>query len=552
VQAKIEGARGGARNQLNERFVREFGAIHQVTPQGLIVKPKGATEGVLHGTRAEAQHVANRLNARPASIRTPAKEQVPLEFTVHERAAWRPKFGVVPKIATQRLAKHHAVGSGKATMAKVMRRSRGAFTNAVLPLSPKWLAGQGIEAGIRSAVAGAGPMDLMRFNRVVKKLNAVKPGAGDALKMRVTGGHFDLTGPARDFADGKSLADEFRDTSLARPAAAVTKAGSLPPAKAVRTGWAHYTRAVLGGVNGVIEQTARRAMAGQAIKNSPLIEHHIIGLTDKAIADAAQGLKGTENQAALGRAVDRMYGKYQKFSPDKRSLLLHWSPFLPWYLNTATFLLKVLPVDHPVTTALLADINAAEEDWRRSHDLSLLGANHVPDFLLGSVPKGGGYLRAAHYTPFGVGSDPTGAVGSLLLPQVTGPVINALGVDWKGDPLTVGGSHGRKFNPGEKAIRALVTAAEEQIPGVSQAGAVSGLTPRYVDKKNPAYIKKPGQVLKGYLPTTPTGNGSTASTQQPLSGGAASSGRVKPIRVKPVAAGRARVKPVRVKPVRIK
>jgi hypothetical protein len=547
VQAKIEGARGGARNQLDERFVKEFGAIHQVTPQGLIVKPKGATEGVLHGSRAEAQHVADRLNARPASIRTPAKEQVPLEFTVHEAGT---RFGVVPKVAKARLTKHHVVGTSPATMAKVMRRSRGAFTQAVLPLSPKWLAGQGIEAGIRGVVAGAGPLDLMRFGKVVKKLNAVKPGAGDELKMRVTGGHFDLTGPARDFADGKSLADEFRDTSLARPAAAATKGGKA--LKPLRVGWAHYTRAVLGTVNGVIEQTARRAMAGQAIKNSPLIEHHLIGLTDRAISDAAQGLKGTENQAALGRAVDRMYGKYQKFSPDKRSLLLHWTPFLPWYLNVATFLTKVLPVDHPVQTALLADINAAEEDWRKSHDLSLLKANHVPDFLLGSAPKGGGFLRVAHYTPFGVGSDVTGAVGSLALPQVTGPMLNMLGIDWKGDPLTHGGPHGKPFNQGEKLIRALTTAAEEQVPGVTQAGAVSGVTPRLVDKKDPSTVKKPGQVLRGYLPTTPTGSGSTASAQQPLGGAATSTGRVKPVRVKPVAAGRGRVKPVRVKPVKSK
>jgi hypothetical protein len=218
----------------------------------------------------------------------------------------------------------------------------------------------------------------MRFHKVVNALNKAKPGAGDELKMRVTGGHFDLTGPARDFADGKSLADEFAGTSLERGANAATRVGSSLPAKAIRHGWSQYTRAVLGGINGVLEQTARRAMAGQAIKNSPLIESHIIGLTDKAIQEAAHGLKGTENQVALGRAVDRMYGKYQKFSPERRSLLLHWTPFLPWYLNCATFLLKVLPVDHPVQTALIADINAAEEDWRKHHHLSLLQGNHVP------------------------------------------------------------------------------------------------------------------------------------------------------------------------------
>jgi hypothetical protein len=315
----------------------------------------------------------------------------------------------------------------------------------------------------------------------------------------------------------------------------------VAPVKAIRHGWSRYTRAVLGAVNGTIEQTSRRAMAGQAIKNGPLIESHIIGLTDKAIHDAAQGLKGTENQVMLGRAVDRMYGKYQKFSPERRSLLLHWTPFLPWYINTATFLGKVLPIDHPVQTALLADINSAEEDWRKSHHLSLEQPNHVPDFLLGSVPHGGGYIRAAHYTPFGVGSDPTGAVGSLLLPQITGPMLNALGVDWKGQPLMKGGQHGTPFNTGEKAIRALVTAAEEQIPGVSQAGAISGFTPRNVDKKDPSQVPKPGTVLRKYLPWTPTGSSSGSSDSS------VPQVKVPQVRIKPI-----RVKPIKVKPIKIR
>jgi hypothetical protein len=301
----------------------------------------------------------------------------------------------------------------------------------------------------------------------------------------------------------------------------MTRAGQAPPLKAVRVGWGHYTHAVLGAVNGAIEQTARKAMAGQAIKNSPLMEKHIVGLSDKALEDAAKGLRGTHNQVALGRAVDRMYGQYQKFSPEKRSLLLHWSPFLPWYLNTATFLTKVLPVDHPVQAALLANISAAEEEWRKSHDLSLLQANHVPDFLLGSAPNGkGGYQRIAHYTPFGVGSDLAGSVSGLMLPQFIGPLKNMGGVDWKWQPLTHGGKHGKPFNQGEKAVRALVTAAEEQIPGVSQAGKISGITPRLVDKET--NVKSPKEVLKGYLPTTATSNG-----QPPATSSGGSSGRVK-------------------------
>jgi hypothetical protein len=34
VQAKVDGARGGAHNQTDQKFVREFGAVHEVTPAG--------------------------------------------------------------------------------------------------------------------------------------------------------------------------------------------------------------------------------------------------------------------------------------------------------------------------------------------------------------------------------------------------------------------------------------------------------------------------------------------------------------------------------------
>jgi hypothetical protein len=475
-----------------------------------IVHPAG--EGRLFAHKADAATLVRKLNEG-----TP--EGGPLTFVVRQAGD---RYAAVPKVAAQRLAKHQGVGSSKATMAKVMRTSRGAFTQAVLPLSPKWLAGQGVEAGIRSAVARAGPMDLLRMNRVVKKLSAERAGAGNELLMRISGGHFGLTGPARDFAQGKSLAEEFTDTSLERPARAATLAGR--PLRAVRSGWSHYTNAMLGSINGVLENTARKAMAGQAIRQGPLMERRIVGLSDKAIKDAADGLRGSENQVALAREVDRMYGKYQKFSPDMRSLLLHWTPFLPWYLNVATFLGKVLPVDHPLQAALLADTSAATEEWRKSHRLSLLASDHLPDFLLGSAPvgKGNSYQRIAHYTPFGVGSDVTGAVGSLALPQATGAFLNALGVDWKGQRLTHGGSHGKEFNQGERLIRALVTVAESQVPGVTQAGAISGVTPRYVDKNSPESIKSPGRVLKGYLPTTATSN-----NEPPATGSGRAVGRVK-------------------------
>jgi hypothetical protein len=585
-------ARGRARAELaNARAGADIARTQHIqAKQGMtdaaLVSPAGA--GRLFTHRADAANVARKLNEQGHELKQgtsgPVRFQLhepnasgavvsaqrggsaaaPLEFTVRQVGD---KWVAVPKVASHRMypsggpdspLSHASVGASKSTMAKVMRTSRQAFTGAVLPFSLKWLGGQGGEAGLRSVVAGAGPADWLRIGKIVKQMNADMPGSGDEFRAAITGGHFDLTGPARDFADGKkTLAEEFAGTSLRQPAAAATYLGHTLPARAIRKGFAEYSHVVFNVVNGAIEQNARRAMAGQAVKNLGLLDHHLIGLTDAAIKDAADKLQHTENQVAAVRALNRMYGKYQGFSPEMRSLLLHWTPFLPWYLNVATFLFKVLPVDHPVQTALLADINAAEEQWRKDHHLSLLQGNHVPDFLLGGYPNSkGGIQRLAHYTPFGVGSDVTGAAGALALPQFEGPILNALGVDWKGSPLTVGGSHGKPFSPTQKAIRAAVTALEEQVPGVAQAGAVSGVTPRYVDKDTPAYIKTPGEVLKGYLPTTASrGAASSGSAIQPLTGGGSSgsSGPVKAVRVKPVGAARGgRVQAVRVKPVRVR
>jgi hypothetical protein len=65
VREKVEGARGGAHNQTDAKFVREFGAVHEITPQGHIVKPKGATEGVLHDTHDTAQRIATASTPVP-------------------------------------------------------------------------------------------------------------------------------------------------------------------------------------------------------------------------------------------------------------------------------------------------------------------------------------------------------------------------------------------------------------------------------------------------------------------------------------------------------
>jgi hypothetical protein len=135
----ISGVIGKTQDRLAQRFGREFGAIHQVTPGGHLmpIKPHSgvAVEGVLHDTRAAAQTVAEHLNEKPVVLHSgTAAPAVPLEWTAREAGD---KFSVVPKLAADRLNHHQGVGTDKAMIARMMRTSRRQLTTTVLPVSPK-------------------------------------------------------------------------------------------------------------------------------------------------------------------------------------------------------------------------------------------------------------------------------------------------------------------------------------------------------------------------------------------------------------------------------
>jgi hypothetical protein len=178
-------------------------------------------------------------------------------------------------------------------------------------------------------------------------------------------------------------------------------------------------------------------------------------LSDKALEDAAKGL--TRHRISGCNLAVRSTGctASTRSSRPTSALLLHWTPFLPWYLNTAKFLFKVLPADHPIKTALLADVGIATEQWRKDHGLSLRGGATKPAWQLGGYPSKGGIVPVGRFTPFGVGTDVPGAVASLTLPQLLGPIKNAGGVDWKWQQLKMPGYKGRPFTPSQKALQGV-------------------------------------------------------------------------------------------------
>lgn len=484
-----------------------------------------AQEGRVFEHKSDANKVRDRLNEAGHEInvggRSPVRYgytdhgprpmkrgEVNLPLTFKTVPAGEGRWGVVPEIAKERLRVHGVVGSSQATGAMLMKDLRQGLTKAVLPFSLKWLGGQASEAAIRSAISGAGPADLIRFKRTIKRMNEIQPGSGDALMTRISGGQFGVSGAARQALapDKMTFAERYKDRGiLSQPAAGATWLGQTLPGRLGKAGFQKWNEAVLGKINGAIESTARNAMAGHAIKRD-FMSDHVRGLTEAALDDAARGLTNTHNQVAAARAVDRMYGQYQKFSPEMRHALTYWTPFLPWYLNTVKFLGHTI-TDHPVKTSLMVAASSATEEWRKANGLSAYSDNRLENWMQGSYPIFGDRLsRIGQFTPFGAFSDIPAAAGSLALPWALGPVNNALGNDYLGNKLRDAGRGGEPFSKTQKAIRMGWSLAESELPLVGQAGRWTGLAPRYIDRKDPRKIAPWQQRLGRELPLWPLGD----------------------------------------------
>jgi hypothetical protein len=122
-------------------------------------------------------------------------------------------------------------------------------------------------------------------------------------------------------------------------------------------------------------------------------------------------------------------------------------------------------------------------------------------------------------------------VASLVLPQASSPLLNLRGVGWTGDRLKRPGYAGKEFTTPERIARAITSAIEAQVPGVSQAGRITGLTPRYVDKKTeiPSLKNRLLHELPGYPMKTPAErkpSSSSSSGRIKIPGTSTSSGRI--------------------------
>ena len=119
-----------------------------------MIKPKNAPEGSgrIYATRAEAELIQKRLTAAKDVSFEPVIKEIKGD-TPGETGG----FAVVPKTAANRMRWHHDVGGSPAVGAVMLRTGNRLFRQSTLPVSTRWLTGQGVEGVVRAAAMGRRP-----------------------------------------------------------------------------------------------------------------------------------------------------------------------------------------------------------------------------------------------------------------------------------------------------------------------------------------------------------------------------------------------------------
>lgn len=360
------------------------------------------------------------------------------------------RYVAVPADVADQMYKHLRVLNPTA-FGKGMRVGMQAFRGAVLATSPTWLTGNAVEATLRSLVSRSGPTSYKLGRAVLGRLHELDPALAEEVRLRIGEGHFGM----QELQAVHTAAESFRGTSAEPLARGLASFRRTPGPKQIAHVWKLYSHAIFKG-NGLLEQQFKVAMLGRYVQDFQL-KGNALRNWDKAVDQAARGLKDTNEQARAAEWVRRAYGRYEAFSPNQRLFIAQYTPFLAWTLNAYKFLFDVLPRDHPVLTGALAAQHQATGDWRKAHGRG--PDTKLPDFLKTTIPVKGGSIPAGRYTPFGVAGDPYGGLESLILPQFSGTLAALQGLDWKGDPL--GGANRASEVPDNVKAKAVGTSLLE-------------------------------------------------------------------------------------------
>lgn len=389
-----------------------------------------------------------------------------------------------------------------------LRALRSSFTRTVLTTSPGPTFGNVAEPVVRAAIQHAGPVSTYRAHGVMRALKKTDPEAHAQLRAMIGRGKITLAA-RRHYVDPT----QYNEGTARNLTAAWQAFKGAKGAKQLTAGWDLWTKIVFEQVNGRVEGFFREGpMLGKVLKDAGLMDHTLMGLSSKAFRQAADGLTGTAAQAHLAVKLNDAYGKYSGFGPTGKRVIADFTPFAAWWLSAGTFILKVLPRDHPAAVALGVSTVRATEDWRKALGLDLFqGEGRLPGWLQGTIPAGSfGRIKAAYNTPFGAFTDPLATAAGLLLPQGEMVAKAFEGLDWKNTKLR--NDDGSEYDDFQKALYAAGELMKATVPAIA------------VPNKVRRYVKAPGGLLNPVR--IPPNSATSAAAKNSNTGGNSGSGGI--------------------------
>jgi len=336
----------------------------------------------------------------------------------------------------------------------------GAFRRTVLALHTTWMAGNVIEAMLRSLVSGVNANHHRIGRLVMEELRNLDEEAAARLEARALGGT--MFGPQKRMATRSQAGIALR---------------KVPALGQAITFGEELTNAIFGINRGAERQFQFASLGKHAQREMQEFTNSWVQAnqaTTELLKSVAEGYLDEAKQIEAARYVDDVLGKYSKFDPKMRQFIQGYAIFLPWALNAVRFFTFSLPIKHPVQAALLVSsekmIDQETKDAASSQPGNLrselqvnsgvrqVGRYTPAGLFLGSAKwkKGGGY--DAIYNPLGM------QAAKQVLPEFSSAIaMLSFGVNWKGQKAI--GHDGQAI--GNRPAMALYQFAEGLTPGLA-------------------------------------------------------------------------------------
>jgi hypothetical protein len=330
------------------------------------------------------------------------------------------QYVLVPKMLQEKLTASVAPRGGA-------RRRLEEFTKhwkaSVLTTSTHWPAGNAIDLATRLGMEGIGPSNVLRGIRLMAKTKKVSPAAADELNARAVGA----------FMRSQRGMETFRPPN---------RVARLPVVKQIAGAWRGY-RDTVYGANGVMENLASYGALGKwAGRQVDGFMRH----SSRGLDELARGMVHTHNQEAAAAFVERVVGRWGKYSPQMRAVLIH-APFVQWLGVALKYVYVTLPAHHPIKTAIAAALDEMSVDERKKLGLYVDPFHNDPGQLAPNQQAGvragptSNVFPSGTFSSFGTGAqfaaNPLGTLGNFAAAPQLSTAINMgrYGLDAFGNPI---------------------------------------------------------------------------------------------------------------------